>query len=296
MRPLWARLGMAAGIGAFLLGVLSGPAGLPLLAAGALAALIASSMLWRGPVKKKVMRRLMRDPLPGEQPRMPYLGHVAMAACLGVFVGSIVWQMAGLGALAGAGLGAYLFFSGATSRRALRDLLIQRHRSRERDAELMAQRAVEQALSESAPPAARADIGDAVVRKLVQEAQAPLAHLESARGRIRDGELSARLGRILATTRKAMEDLTSRPERATHVHRLMTYYLPRAAELADTYGDLERRSGDHGARLGELAQVFAQMETAFLHYADKVLEADLVTLDAELRVLRQSLEQDLKTR
>ncbi len=296
MRPWWARLGMAAGMGAFMLGVLSGTAGLPLLAAGALAALIGSSMLWRGPVNKKAMRRLMRDPLPDERARMPYLGHVAMAGCLGVFVGSILWQVAGLGALAGAGLGAYLFFSGATSRRALRDLMIQRHRSREREAELMAQRAAEQALAGPAPPAVHADIGDPVVRKLVEEAQAPLAHLERARARIRDGELSARLGRILATTRKAMEDLTTRPERATHVHRLMTYYLPRAAELAETYGDLERRSGDHGARLSELAQLFAQMETAFLHYADKVLEADLVTLDAELRVLRQSLEQDLKTR
>lgn len=293
MRPVWARLGMAAGMGAFMMGVLTGKAGLPVVAAGALAALIASGMLWRGPVRKKAMRRLLREPLPGEQPRMPYLGHVAVAACLGLFVGSILWQVAGLGALAGIGLGAFLFFSGATSRRALRDLFVERHQSRVREAELTAQRAAERA---PAGPEPDAGIGDPVVRKLVEEAQAPLAQLEAARGRIRDGELGARLARILATTRRAMTDLTTRPERATHVHRLLTYYLPRAAELAAAYGDMELRAGDHALRLGELAQLFVQMETAFTHYADKVLEADLVTLDAELRVLRQSLEQDLKAR
>ena len=77
------------------------------------------------------------------------------------------------------------------------------------------------------------------------------------------------------------------------MRRFLTYYLPRAAEVADGFATLEGNRVPNAARLGEVGSVIVKLEEAFVHYADSLTDAELGTLDTDLRLIRASLKEDL---
>jgi 5-bromo-4-chloroindolyl phosphate hydrolysis protein len=83
------------------------------------------------------------------------------------------------------------------------------------------------------------------------------------------------------------------PERLGAVQRLLTYYLPRAAEIASAYADLRERRAPDAERMAAIEDVLAKMEQAFQHYAGKLEDDDLRSLDADLKLIDAALKEDL---
>jgi 5-bromo-4-chloroindolyl phosphate hydrolysis protein len=83
------------------------------------------------------------------------------------------------------------------------------------------------------------------------------------------------------------------PLRIDRVRRFLTYYLPRAADLAEAYALLEKGSTRDATRIAATSDLIDRLDAAFTHYAANLQEADLGNLDIELKLLKSSLDEDL---
>jgi hypothetical protein len=132
----------------------------------------------------------------------------------------------------------------------------------------------------------------AVVRAAFNDAMASLAVLESSGSRIRDSGVRSRLRTIAETGRGILLDLQESPANLSSVQRLLTYYLPRAAELAQGYAELERR-GLSPQRRASIADLLVKLQGAFSHFRDQLADQDLRGLDVDIKLVGQAIEEDI---
>ena len=69
------------------------------------------------------------------------------------------------------------------------------------------------------------------------------------------------------------------------MRRFLTYYLPRAAEIAEAYALLGSAPRDT-AGMTATGDLIDRLETAFTHYAASLQDAELGKLDIELKLRR----------
>jgi hypothetical protein len=126
------------------------------------------------------------------------------------------------------------------------------------------------------------------------DAAPAIARLEAAAKRIGKAEARDRVARLAKAGRLICADLEADPSGLPSVQRLLTYYLPRAAEMAEGYADLESPATAASPRLLEVEAVLEKLEDAFRHYAQLLHEDDLRGLDAEMKLIREALDEDLR--
>jgi len=117
--------------------------------------------------------------------------------------------------------------------------------------------------------------------------------LEAAADKIRARTVAERVRHLAKFARDILAAIERDPLRIDRVRRFMTYYLPRAAEIAEAYGALERSPVPDAARLSATGELIERLDTAFTRYAANLQEADLDKLDIELKLLKSSLDEDL---
>jgi len=133
----------------------------------------------------------------------------------------------------------------------------------------------------------------AQLRDLLAAAEAPRQQLAMAAQTIEDPEVRLRARHLAEMSGDIIGRVEANPASATAVRRFLTYYLPRAAEIADRYRLLEHKRNPDTRRLTEINTVLIKLEDAFAHYADGLVDAALGTLDADLKLLQATLKQDL---
>src|SRR6266481_4192350 len=92
--------------------------------------------------------------------------------------------------------------------------------------------------------------------------------------------------------RGIFEGIEKDPLRIDRVRRFLTYYLPRAAEMAEAYRALEGNPGVDAARLSATGEIIDRLSGAFTEYARNLRDAELDKLDIELKLLKRSLDED----
>jgi 5-bromo-4-chloroindolyl phosphate hydrolysis protein len=133
----------------------------------------------------------------------------------------------------------------------------------------------------------------AFVRELLTEA-APLApRLDAAAKTIRNRNIAERARHLASVARGIFAALEKDPLRIERVRRFLTYYLPRAAEIAEAYAALEQSPLPDAARLASTGELIDRLDAAFTRYAASLRDADLDKLDIELKLLKSSLDEDL---
>jgi 5-bromo-4-chloroindolyl phosphate hydrolysis protein len=130
-------------------------------------------------------------------------------------------------------------------------------------------------------------------RELLTEAEPLTKRLEAAADKIRTRQVTERVRHLAKIARDILATIERDPLRIDRVRRFMTYYLPRAAEIAEAYGSLERSPLPDVARLGATGELIERLDAAFTRYAANLQEADLDKLDIELKLLKSSLDEDL---
>jgi len=130
-------------------------------------------------------------------------------------------------------------------------------------------------------------------RELLTDAEPFTRRLETAADKIRTRATAERARHLGKTARDILAAIERDPLRIDRVRRFMTYYLPRAAEIAEAYGALERSPLPDAARLAATGELIERLDTAFTRYAANLQEADLDKLDIELKLLKSSLDEDL---
>ena len=130
-------------------------------------------------------------------------------------------------------------------------------------------------------------------RELLIEADPLVSRLETAAKAIRAKTVAERVRHLATVARGIFEAVEKDPLRIDRVRRFLTYYLPRAAEMAEAYRNLEGSPGVDSARLRTTEEIIDRLSAAFTEYAANLRDAELDKLDIELKLLKRSLDEDL---
>ncbi len=137
------------------------------------------------------------------------------------------------------------------------------------------------------------DARSATAKGLLLEAANAMERLRKAYREIQDPPMRAEIAHLLEVGDKVVREVREDPNRAMAVRRLLTFYLPNAASVADGWRTLEARSVPSAARMTQTREVMGGLSQAFAKYADDVAEPELRTLDLDLKVLKDALKADL---
>lgn len=139
--------------------------------------------------------------------------------------------------------------------------------------------------------AARAKIEFA--RELLTEAEPLATRIEEAATEIKTKKVADRVRHLASVARDIFTAVEADPLRIDRVRRFLTYYMPRAAEIAEAYGMLERSPAPDPARIASTGELLERLDAAFTRYAANVQDADLDRLDIEMKLLKSALDEDL---
>ncbi len=119
--------------------------------------------------------------------------------------------------------------------------------------------------------------------------------IETARRTIGDIELSNNLAAMQQVSGKLLRYLEKHPDRIPLARKFIDYYQDRAAHLAAKYAELEE-TGINTAEIADMKErtkiALSQMNDAYAEQFTAVLNDRLLDMDAELKVLSQTLSQD----
>src|SRR5215470_5222683 len=130
-------------------------------------------------------------------------------------------------------------------------------------------------------------------RELLTEAEPLAVRMETAAAAIRTRAVAERVRHLVTIARDIFAAIERDPLRIDRIRRFLTYYLPRAAEIAEAYGSLEKSAVPDTARLAATGELINRLDTAFTRYASNLQDADLDRLDIELKLLKSSLDEDI---
>jgi 5-bromo-4-chloroindolyl phosphate hydrolysis protein len=130
-------------------------------------------------------------------------------------------------------------------------------------------------------------------RDLLNEATPSAERLRLVAGRIHDKDMAGRVKHLAEITADVFTRVEASPDSAGTVKRFLSYYLPRAAEVAEGYAVIEAKRAPDQTQLGEVRSVLVKLEDAFVHYADSLADDELGSLDTDLRLIQASLKEDL---
>ncbi|TPK90743.1 5-bromo-4-chloroindolyl phosphate hydrolysis family protein [Mesorhizobium sp. B2-4-17] len=133
----------------------------------------------------------------------------------------------------------------------------------------------------------------AFARELLAQAQPAADRLTAAAGSIADKDMKVKVKNLSDIAADVISKVEQKPETAPSVRRFLTYYVPQAAEVAEGYATLANRRAPSQARLANVGAVIAKLQDAFVHYSDSLADSELGTLDVDLRLIQESLKEDI---
>jgi hypothetical protein len=136
---------------------------------------------------------------------------------------------------------------------------------------------------------ARASPADIAVTR---EAQSALERLAAAVPDVDEPSLRAQFARIATEASILMEETADAAPTPLETQRLLTYYLPRAAELAETVAALNLTAARDPDRIASLTALADQIGKAFETWREARTGEDLRALDREIRLVRDALAED----
>ncbi|MBU1174410.1 MAG: 5-bromo-4-chloroindolyl phosphate hydrolysis family protein [Alphaproteobacteria bacterium] len=133
----------------------------------------------------------------------------------------------------------------------------------------------------------------AEARDLLAGALPEAQKLGTAADRIADPIVRQKVNELARVAHEIFARLEDDPQKAGEVRRFMSFYLPRAAEVAEGYAAIETKKVADPKRLAEIGAVIDRLKDGFTHYADGLTEAELGSLDSDLSEIERSLEKDI---
>ena len=134
-----------------------------------------------------------------------------------------------------------------------------------------------------------------LVADLIEQGEAIVERLREAARGLRSRPAGQTTIHLAEVARGILDRLAAEPGKLPAIRRFLTYYLPRSAEIAEGLVIVERQRMPDAARLAAIEATLAKLDQAFTFYADSFAQAELDTLDIELKLLGRSLAEDLGT-
>ena len=132
------------------------------------------------------------------------------------------------------------------------------------------------------------------------KATADYNYLEEARENISDRELTSQLRRLQRTAKNLLNHLEKNPERIALAYKFIDYYQDRAVKIVKQYQELEETelSTDKIQDLKvRMKQTLAALDEAYQDQFEHILNDQIISADAELKVMEQQLNAEgIKTK
>jgi len=132
------------------------------------------------------------------------------------------------------------------------------------------------------------------VRSLLAEGEAALARLDAAGKLIKDGSMRAAVATLCSTAAGILAHIKAEPARVMAVRRLLTFYLPNAAALAEGWQTLEGNTDPSPGRMTQTREVVNALKDAFVKFENQADAPELQALDLNLKLVKDSLKADLE--
>ena len=132
-----------------------------------------------------------------------------------------------------------------------------------------------------------------LVASLIEDGEKNVMRLREASRGLRTEAAAQTAFHLAEVAHGILERLAAEPAKLPVVRRFLTYYLPRSAEIAEGLGIVERQQIPDAKRQAEIGTVLAKLDQAFTFYADSFAQAELDTLDVELKLIGRALSDDL---
>lgn len=133
----------------------------------------------------------------------------------------------------------------------------------------------------------------ALAGDLLKEALPATDRLSAVAVHIANRAVKEKVRHLDQIAREVFAKVEANPASASGVRRFLSYYLPRAAEVAEGYAALEAMRAPDPERLKAVGEVISKLEDAFVHYADSLVDNALSGLDIDLKLIQQSLNEDI---
>lgn len=120
-------------------------------------------------------------------------------------------------------------------------------------------------------------------------------YLEEAREHLSDRELATQLKRLQRTARNLLNHLEKNPERIALAYKFIDYYQDRAVKLVKQYQELEETELSTGKiqdLKARMKQTLAALEDAYQDQFEHILNDQIISTDAELKVMEQQLDAE----
>lgn len=131
-------------------------------------------------------------------------------------------------------------------------------------------------------------------RALIADGEAALNRLREAPRAIRDQLMREEIRLLVMKAERVLREVRGDPDRVMAVRRMLTFYLPNAASVAEGWRVLESKSEPAPERVRQTRETMAQLNDAFTRFADDLHEPQMQTLDLDLKVLNDALKTDLE--
>lgn len=128
-----------------------------------------------------------------------------------------------------------------------------------------------------------------------EKARLDYDRVETARRKIRDSQLSQQLALMQQEAARLLNYVEKHPERIAVANRFIHYYQDRAASLSEQYMELEDTKLDTGQVRqvkGQLKETLVSFDEAYNAEFTKIINNQLLDMEAELTVMKQSLEAE----
>lgn len=132
-----------------------------------------------------------------------------------------------------------------------------------------------------------------LVAGLIEEGEGVVARLKEAARKLASKEAAGKAAHMAAVAQSILDRLAQEPGKLSVMRRFLTYYLPRAADLAEGMVVVEGLKAGDPKRLADLEDMLGKLDHAFTYYSDSFAQAELDVLDVELKLIARSLAEDI---
>jgi hypothetical protein len=135
-----------------------------------------------------------------------------------------------------------------------------------------------------------ASLNNALHEKVIEDAKSDLLQIKVASG-VASGELGENLQKIVQHAENIERDLLRAPHKLSQVQRIFTYYIPSTQDLLIARG--KAQANNDATKLAEIDTMFSRLALAYQDFAQKMHGEDARSVDIDIKLLDQSLAQDL---
>ena len=138
-------------------------------------------------------------------------------------------------------------------------------------------------------------VSRAMLEEALREGADKLAELKSLSGRIPDRPVREKFDAIVTAAGSIIDDLRKNPKDIRAARQFLSYYLDATVKIVSRYTELAAKKLDSADIQGSLRKVESMLDTirgAFEKQHARLLENDVLDLDSELALLKQTISME----